>query len=107
MGSFESLDIADNRHYHVASVSPQGVLYYESEFASVVASVENFIGLVATVFAGNLSDEIVALLEPNQLVAEGLSPEGGSLTIGPTQGQFKFYWTSCDGACKDGVPARN
>lgn len=88
-------------------MSPQGVLYYESEFASVSESIENFIGLVITVFAGNLSDEIAALLDPQQLMSEGLSPEGGSLTIGPIQGQFKLYWTSCDGACKDGVPARN
>lgn len=88
-------------------MSPQGVVYYESEFASIANSIENFIGLVTSVYAGNLSEEIVALLDPQILTAEGLSPEGGSLFIGPMQGQFKLYWTSCDGACKSGVPERN
>lgn len=88
-------------------MSPQGMVYYESEFGSVYASVENYIGLVTTVFAGNLNDEIMALLNYPQLVSEGLSSEGGSLVIGPMQGHFRLYWTSCDGECKTGVPARN
>jgi hypothetical protein len=91
----------------VASMSPQGVLYYESEFASVFDSVENYIGLVANVFEGNLSDELINLLDYEQLVTEGISPEGGSLLIGPAMGQFRLYWASCDGACKSGVPTRN
>lgn len=91
----------------MASISPEGVLYYESEFNSAEASVDNFIGLVVNIYYGHLTEEVIGMMEPQKLIAGALSPEGDSLTIGPMQGQFRISWMTCDGDCKGRVPTRN
>lgn len=91
----------------MASTSPQGVLYYESEYSSAEPSIKDFIGLVLDMFETHLSDEVLEMLDYNSMLAASKTLDGASMTIGPLNGQLKLYWTTCDVACAEDISSRN
>lgn len=94
------------RHFHIASISPQGVVLYESEYEFADASIADFIGLIRNVYAwqlGNVNANSYWQTLSELAVAENTA----SVTLGLEESLFKIFWTSCEGECNNGGPGRN
>lgn len=98
------MDISD-RHFHIASITPQGVILYESEFEFAAHSVDAFISLVESVYA---NQGIHDSLDRDMLLDAAVSEEGASVTLGLITSQFRLIWLTCDNACANSSkPERN
>lgn len=86
------------RHYHVASISPQGVIYYESEFESAEHSVDSFLGLMENLYFTHI-DENHPVTNRAALIDTAYQVEIASAVIGLPESQFRLCWSSCDGQC--------
>lgn len=94
------------RHFHIASISPQGVVLYESEYESAVESIADFIGLIRNVYAwqlGNISTDSYWQTLSDLAIADNTA----SVTLGLDESMFRIFWTSCEGVCANGGPGRN
>lgn len=98
------MDISD-RHFHVASITPTGVILYESEFEFAEHSIDAFIGLVENVYT---NQGVEGMLNEETLLEAAASEEGGSVTFGLITSQFRLIWITCDNVCADSrKPERN
>lgn len=86
------------RHYHIASISPQQVVYYESEYSSLDLSVDDFIRLVTDIYTGHIDNEN-PLVHRETLINAANNEDSVSVVIGLAESQFRIFWSSCDGEC--------
>jgi hypothetical protein len=91
------LDISD-RHFHIVSITPQGVVLYESEYESAERSIDDFVELIGNVYMYQLGQipETYRL----ELMDIAYAPETASVTLGYPDSLFKVFWSSCDGGCR-------
>ena len=95
------------RHFHIASVSSNGVVFYESEFESAEQSIDNFISLVANIYAYQVGDKLHQFLDRDTLLKAAYATETTHAIIGLQESQFRVFWASCDGECNGIRPGRN
>jgi hypothetical protein len=83
------------------------VVYYESEYESAELSIEDFIALVTNIFAWQLDDEIIEMLDYENLLDAAYDEEPRMVWVGTQNGHFRVFWISCNGECAGPIPGRN
>lgn len=87
------------RHFHVFTVTPSGVVLYESEYDDAEQSIDDFIGLVTNIYKYQIGEL------PNsyklELMNAAHSDDTPSVSLGFLESKFKTYWAVCDGECME------
>lgn len=83
------------------------MLYYESEYESAKKSIDDFFGVISNLFLWQMDESMTAALSPEKMLMAAYDEEVSAVWVGPTNGDLRVFWVTCDGACYGSKPKRN